>query len=212
MSGSFALFVDADRLAQKLFLLMAAAQSASFARPWIASASVPARRLDHHGWSRQAPDEPAGRMAAARAAPNPRSGAILAMKAGFQSARPLRDAGFRLSSVPAVRTSRAAREAAEWVAVGSGATITLSGLNLSEASMNVRQLIAELESLPADALVVTPAEPFGLTDSVAVTPVSIKVLHTAIAGVTHCESDDPRGSGDIVHAICLGPAGGLGCG
>jgi hypothetical protein len=78
--------------------------------------------------------------------------------------------------------------------------------------MNVRQLIAELSSLPADALVVTPAEPFGLTDSVAVALVRVRALRSAVAGVSHCEVDDPRGSGEIIEVICLGPAGGLGCG
>jgi hypothetical protein len=78
--------------------------------------------------------------------------------------------------------------------------------------MDVRQLIAELSSFPADALVVTPAESFGLTDSIAVVLVRALVLQTPVAGVSHCEVDDPRGSGEIIEVICLGPAGGLGCG
>ena len=78
--------------------------------------------------------------------------------------------------------------------------------------MNVRQLISELNAFPADTPVVTPAEPFGVTDSVTVTPVAIWALGAPIAGVSHCEADDPRGSGIVIEAVCLGPAGGLGCG
>ena len=76
--------------------------------------------------------------------------------------------------------------------------------------MNVRQLIALLQLHPADALVVTPAEPFGFTHSIAPTPVSIRLLQLQVAGVSHCEADDPRGAGEVIQAVCVCPNGGVG--
>jgi hypothetical protein len=71
--------------------------------------------------------------------------------------------------------------------------------------MNVGQLIAELHKQPADALVVTAAEPFGFTDVITATLVQIRPLNPAVPGVSHCVAECPRGSGELIEAVCIGP-------
>jgi hypothetical protein len=72
--------------------------------------------------------------------------------------------------------------------------------------MTVGQLIAELHRQPVDALVVTAADPFGFTDAVVSTLLHVRSLTPSIPGVSHCVADCPRGTGDLIDAVCIGPA------
>jgi hypothetical protein len=91
------------------------------------------------------------------------------------------------------------REAAPGSELGQSREIDLAG---AEASMNVRQLMAELALHPPDSIVITPSDETGFTDQVTASAIKVSPVKPPILGLSHRAAQAGEAA---VTAVLIGP-------
>jgi hypothetical protein len=91
------------------------------------------------------------------------------------------------------------REAAPGSELGQSREIDLAG---AEASMNVRQLMAELALHPPDAIVITRSDETGFTDQITASMIKVSPVRPPILGLSHRAARAGEGAAT---AVLIGP-------